>query len=211
MQKHNVENERIKRKYLIFLKEAKRQDESSIDAVAKALSRFEIYTKHRNFRTFHFEQAVGFKKHLAIQLNQQTGKPLSKATQHSTVRHLKAFFQWLSMQVGYKSRINYYDAEYFNLSEKDTRIANAKHSKPMPTMEQVSHVIDSMPVTTDIECHNRALLAFVLLTGARDSVVASLKLKHVNLTNHCIYQDARDVKTKFSKTFTPYFFRWVMR
>ena len=38
MIKHNPNNERIKRKYLIFLKEAKRQNESSIDAVAKALT-----------------------------------------------------------------------------------------------------------------------------------------------------------------------------
>ena len=56
MIKHNPNNERIKRKYLIFLKEAKRQNESSIDAVAKALSRFESYTKCRDFKAFHFEQ-----------------------------------------------------------------------------------------------------------------------------------------------------------
>ena len=35
--KHNPVNERIKRKYLVFLKEAKQQNESSIDAVAKSL------------------------------------------------------------------------------------------------------------------------------------------------------------------------------
>ena len=80
MTKHNPDNERIKRKYLIFLKEAKRQNEASIDAVAKALSRFEPYTKYRNFKKFHFEQAVGFKKYLTNQDSQQTGKKLSKAT-----------------------------------------------------------------------------------------------------------------------------------
>ena len=99
MRKHNAENERIKRKYLIFLKEAKRQNQASIDAVAMAISRFEKYTKVKNFKAFHFEQAVGFKKHLAKQTNQQTGKPLSKATLNSTLRHLKAFFQWLAMHV----------------------------------------------------------------------------------------------------------------
>lgn len=53
---------------------------------------------------------------------------------------------------------------------------------------------------------NRALVAFVLLTGARDSAVASLKLKHLDLAAGCVHQDARDVKTKFSKTFTTDFF-----
>ena len=44
------------------------------------------------------------------------------------------------------------------------------------------------------------------LTGARDSAIASIKLKHVDLIENCVHQDARDVKTKFSKTFTTYFF-----
>lgn len=206
MIKHNPENERVKRKYLIFLKEAKRQDESSLDAVAMALSRFEKYNKYKNFKAFHFEQAVGFKKHLAKQENKQTGKKLSKATQNSTLRHLKGFFQWLAMQVGYKSRINYTDSEYFNLSEKDTRIATARRVKLVPTIEQIKHVIENMPIITAIERRNRALIAFTLLTGARDSAIASLKLKHVDLIENSLFQDARDVNTKFSKTFTSYFF-----
>ncbi len=33
-----------------------------------------------------------------------------------------------------------------------------------------------------------------------------MKLKHVDLAGGSVYQDAREVKTKFSKTFTTYFF-----
>ncbi len=65
--KHNPENERIKRKYYSFLEHAKRQNVASVDAVAKAISRFEEYTKYKSFKAFHFEQAVGFKKHLSKQ------------------------------------------------------------------------------------------------------------------------------------------------
>jgi integrase len=32
-----------------------------------------------------------------------------------------------------------------------------------------------------------------------------MKLKHVDLIEGCVYQDAREVKTKFSKSFTTYF------
>ncbi|WFP50064.1 site-specific integrase [Methylomonas sp. EFPC3] len=149
---------------------------------------------------------MAFKHHLAKQLNQQTGKPISKATMHSTLGQLKAFFQWLAMQTGYKSRINYSDAEYFNLSEKEVRIATAKRPKPVPTLEQIKHVIQLMPNQTDIEQRNRALIAFTLLTGARDSAIASMKLKHIDIAGRNVFQDARDVKTKFSKTFTTFFF-----
>ncbi len=49
-------------------------------------------------------------------------------------------------------------------------------------------------------------MAFTLLTGARDSAIASFKLKHVDLAAGSVFQDAREVNTKASKTFTTYFF-----
>ncbi len=206
MKKHNPANERIKRKYFAYLKEAKRHSEPTVDAAAKALSRFESYTRYRDFKAFHFEQAIAFKKNLAEQKGQQSGKKLSKATLHATLGQLKRFFQWLAWQPGYKSRLQYSDAEYFNLSDKDTRVATAQREQKVPTLEQIKHVIDTMPTETDIERRNRALVAFTLLTGARDSAIASMKLKHVDLITNSVNQDAREVKTKFSKTFNTFFF-----
>lgn len=206
MSKFNAKNERIKREYFAFLTDAKQHDESTVDVIAKAISRFEEYNKKRDFKTFHHEQAIGFKRHLGKQSNLRTGKPLSKATMRGTLAALKKFFQWLSMQSGYKSAVSYSDAEYFNQSEKDARIATAKRSKPVPTIEQIKHVLEVMPVDGAVAMRNRALVAFVLLTGARDSAVASFKLKHVNLNARSVFQDAREVNTKASKTFTTYFF-----
>jgi integrase len=165
-----------------------------------------VYTKYKDFKKFHFEQASAFKKNLAEQKGKQSGEQLSKATLYATLTHLKRFFQWLSMQTGYKSRIQYTDADYFNLSDKDTRIATAKREQKVPTIEQIKHVINTMPTSTDIERRNRTLVAFTLLTGARDSAIASIKLKHVNLVDGYVNQDAREVNTKFSKTFDTYFF-----
>jgi integrase len=74
-----------------------------------------------------------------------------------------------------------------------------------PTMEQCCHAFTLMPSATPIERRNKALFAFLMLTGARDGAVASLRLKRIDLAQACVYQDARDVKTKFSKTFTTWF------
>jgi integrase len=63
-----------------------------------------------------------------------------------------------------------------------------------------------MPAETEIQRRNRALIAFALLTGARDSAIASAKLKHVDLITGSFFQDAREVKTKFRKTFMTVFF-----
>lgn len=196
----------MKRKYFTFMKEAKRHSEASIDCIAKAISRFEKYNRYKDFKAFHFNQAVGFKNNLLTQTSLKTGDKLSKSTINGTCNHLKVFFQWLAQQTGYKSRFNYTDADYFNLSEKDTRIAGAKRKKPVATLEQVIHVLEQMPHDTDIEKRDRALIAFTILTGARDTAITSFKIKHVDLVNGSVFQDAREVKTKFSKTFTTYFF-----
>ena len=63
-----------------------------------------------------------------------------------------------------------------------------------------------MPATTDIERRDRALIAFAILTGARDGAIASFKLRHVDIAEGKIDQDAREVLTKFSKSFVTTFF-----
>ncbi len=206
MAKHNAGNERVKRAYFTYLREARRRNEASVDGVAKALARFEELTGFRDFSRFHREQAVAFKRRLDDQLSIVTGERLSRSTVHSTLSALRSFFIWLADQPGYKSRINYSDADYFNLSEKDVRIARAVREKPSPTLEQMHHVLSVMPYGTDLQCRDRALIAFTLLTGARDGALASLRLKHVDLGQGKLDQDARDVNTKFSKTFSTWFF-----
>jgi integrase len=206
MRQHNAENERVKREYLTYLKAAKGLSEASLDTVVKPIHRFEVSTKFRSLRKFHVAQAVAFRRQLSETDSSETGKRLSKATVLQTLNTLRAFFLWLAGQPGYRSRISYSDADYFRLSEKDTRIAKAGRERPVPTLEQIRGVLAVMPHATEIERRNRALIAFTLTTGVRDGALASLKLKHVDLAAAKVLQDAREVNTKFSKTFTTWFF-----
>lgn len=206
MAKHNAANERIKRDYFRYLKEANRRSEASIDAVAKALARFDEANGYKDWRKFRIEQAVAFKAKLDKQMSVRTGERLSRATVHSTLAALRAFFIWLADRPGYKARISYSDADYFNLSEKDVRIATARRTKPFPTLEQLHRTLSIMPHASDIERRDRAVLALALLTGARDGALIGLQLKHIDMMALRIDQDARDVATKFSKTFSTWFF-----
>ncbi|MBX3519655.1 MAG: site-specific integrase [Xanthobacteraceae bacterium] len=206
MMSYNPANERMKRQYFAYLTDALGHSEQSIDAVAKAIARFEAYTRYKDFKAFHVEQAKAFKRELAEQNGRRSGAPLSKATLYATLTALKRFFWWLAGQPGFKSRISYADAEYFNLSVKDTRVAKASRPARVPTLEQIRHVIHTMPATTEIEHRNRALIAFTILTGARDGAIASFKLRHIDIAQGCVDQDARDVRTKFSKSFVTTFF-----
>lgn len=205
MTKHNASNERIKRDYFRYLVEAKGRDEATVDGVAKALSRFEAATGHKDFKRFHREQAVAFKARLAAANNARTGERLSKATVHSTMRELRAFFFWLAHLPGFKSCIAYADADYFNLSDKDVAVARARREKTVPSLEQVRHVLGVMPVATPFERRDRALVAFAALTGARVGALVSFRLGHVDMVGGFVEQDARTVRTKFAKTFRTYF------
>ena len=129
MKKHNEKNERVKRAYFAYLKEAQRYSEQSVDAVAMAIARFERATSFRDFATFHHQQAVAFKRTLSQQPNNRGTGTLSKSTITSTLSALRNFFHWLAGRPGYKSRFTYDDSEYFNPSERDLRIAQAQRPR----------------------------------------------------------------------------------
>jgi integrase len=63
-----------------------------------------------------------------------------------------------------------------------------------------------MPSDTVTKRRDRAVVAFILLTAARDAAAASMLMKHVDLTNRRVLQDAREVRTKGAKTFTSFFY-----
>ena len=53
-------------------------------------------------------------------------------------------------------------------------------------------VLDKMPSEGPVEKRNKAVIAFTLLTGARDGALASFRLKHVNLSAGLFFRmDAR--------------------
>ena len=206
MRMHNVENERIKREYLRWIGEAQGRSEATLDHAAAAIARYEADTGYKPFKTFNRDRAVAFKRRLIEARHPTTGKPLSQATVCGTLKAVRAFFEWLSREPGYRRDVRVADAAYLNPTTNDLRIATAARTRPAPSLEQVHRVIAAMPSETALDRRDRAVVAFNLLTGARDAAMASMRLKHLDLVNGHVFQDARDVKTKGAKTFmTPFF------
>ncbi|UWR09970.1 site-specific integrase [Sulfitobacter mediterraneus] len=205
MRKVNEENERIKRRYLKYLKAAKRKDPSTVQKAADGILKFETSTNYASFKKFHIEQVIKFRDRLNEEISKTTGKPLSKSTIATILAANKGFIFWLADQAGYKQRVRHTDADYFNMDAKGQRVASAVRESPYPSLEMARHAFNYMPEVSEIDQRNKALFAFFMLTGARDGAVASLRLKHINLIDGCVYQDAREVKTKNSKTITTFF------
>ncbi len=206
MPRHNADNLRIKRKYLVWLKEAKGFSEASIDKAAAAISTYDRYLEGKDFRAFHPERARAYKRHLGRQKNERTGAPLSPTTIGSTLREVKSFFGWLADQPGYKSKITHADVAYLT---PDRRAENARRSnlwKPHPSPEQARRVVRAMPSEKTVQRRDRAFIAFLFLTGSRVAAAISLRLGHIDLDHACVTFDGRVVDTKFAKSFTTAFF-----
>ena len=206
MRKFNEQNERTKRQYLTFLKEAKGQDEASLDKVAAALLDFEEALGFKPFKAFHRDWAGRYKRHLEKRRNARTGKPLGLTTRDATLRLVKGFFHWLVSQPGFKSRISYADVDYFSNNAKDARAAHAQRPIPYPSIAQCAHAFRAMPEGDEVERRDKAIFAFLMLTGARDGAAASLRLKHVDLVEGSVFQDGREVRTKNGKSIETWFF-----
>lgn len=113
---------------------------------------------------------------------------------------------WLADQPRYASRIKYADAEYFNAPDNLARIATARRFKACPTLAQIRAMLHAMPKETEIKRRDHALVAFTILSGARDRAIISFRLKHIDIERGMIEQDPREVRTKRGKTFTTWFF-----
>ena len=193
----NPQNERIKRDYVEFLRQADKKSEATVRGVEKSILRFEQHTGFTDFKCFGKAQAISFRAALAKP--ETKDKPLSPATIHSTLTALQRFLRYLACQPGMKSKIKVTDIEYLNLSDKEVRAATSAPSKPFPTLEQLRHTLATMPAGTEIECRDRALFALLMMTGIRDNAAASLRIRHVDLDRMLIIQDPTTVRTKNSK------------
>ena len=206
MKKIDSENERLKLDYQDFLRHAEGLDHKTIDKVLTAIRQFEKSTCCKPFRRFNKEQAIAFKDWLDSARNSRTAKPLSKATIASTLRAVREFFRWLAGQQGYKKAIGRKDWAYFKQARKDARAAQVSTPRQVPSVEQVMRAFEAMPGATSTQKRDKALMALLMLTGARIGAVASLRLKHVDLERRQVFQDPREVNTKAAKAMDTTFF-----
>ncbi|NOD94070.1 tyrosine-type recombinase/integrase [Ruegeria sp. HKCCD4884] len=206
MSKHTSDNLRIKRKHLVWLKDAKGLSQSSTDKAAASIAIYDRWLKGKDYRAFHSERARAFKRHLQSLRNERTGAPLSAATINGVLRDVMKLFDWMADQPGYKSKISRSDIAYLTPDRKSEQARRSTLWKPHPSPEQVDHLLSSMPVETVIQRRDRALIAFLFLTGSREGAAITVQLRHVDLANRCVQFDGRSVDTKFGKSFTASFF-----
>lgn len=198
MQK-SFQNEVMKRQFFLYLKEVKGFSKDSIDAYERAILLWQECTKNKDFSGFGKQQARTFKTWIRNRTNRKE-EALSLTYIYNVLRRLKGFFEWLSMQPHYKSKINQTDIEHLSLSKKETRIAIQPNKREIPSMEEVIKVIETIKINSDVDRRDRALICFTLLTGARISAIYSMPIMAFDEATLTIDQNPKfGIKTKFSK------------
>ena len=204
MTRYNPENERVKKQYEEALLHGRHREHRTVDAVWRAINSFEQFTERKSFKTFSTEQAKAFKRWLEKQVNAK-GQPLSLSTVRSTLSNLRDFFAWLVTHPQYVRKVDGRGVDYLRLSDNEERAGRATREKIPPTVEEVRRVLENMLFESDVERRDRAIVAFILLTGVRDGSLISLKQKDVDLDKREIWQDPKHVKTKNRKGITSQF------
>jgi hypothetical protein len=91
MPRTNPKNDRVKREYLVDLKDARQRSAATVDQARHAIDRLEVYTGFKDFGSFNKEQALGFKRALIATKGRRSGKPISTATAYHVLQALKEF------------------------------------------------------------------------------------------------------------------------
>lgn len=165
-------NERIKYKYRIHVKRALKKDSKTIIAELKYLREYDLFDNFAGFEKFNSTRADKYISHLFDQ-------DYSISYINDALRTLKTFLTWLERQKGYKSKINYNDIDYLNITNNQRRAAKATEHKKSYSFEQIIKTIRNMPDKTMIERRNKAIISANALCSLRISELRTIKLKNL--------------------------------
>jgi integrase/recombinase XerD len=203
--KSNPKNDRVKRDYLIWLKEAKQRSAATVEQVRHSIDRFETYNRFKDFSTFNREQAIGFKRALLSTKGHRSKQPLSITTVHHTLQSVKDFLAWLHGRPGFARSVTAHDIAYLNLTKGEERQARTATPKPFPSIDEYRAAIFAMPSGNEVERRNQAIMALLLLLGIRDAALVGLKMQDVDLDQRYVFQNPRHADTKFRKAIDSFF------
>lgn len=182
------------------LKHGKGYHPKTVDGILRHIWQFERRTSSVDFRLVTRKMIEDFKDELIGRAEKSGREGLSASTIVHTFGDLKAFFAWLSTQDGYKRSITARIYNHFNSTRHLVELAGAAAQKFVPSSDEIRKVLAGMPSETPAQRRDRAIIAALFLFGVRDGALVSLRLKHVDIDCRQLFQDAREVNTKFSKT-----------
>jgi len=118
---------------------------------------------------------------------------------------LKSFFEWLVEQKEYTA-LSKSLPRHFDLPKKFDANGLGQTERGTPTLDEAVEMIDGMSVETFKTRRDRAMVAIAFLAALRADTITSLKLKHVQVAQRVVVQDAKSLRAKNGKSLRINFF-----
>lgn len=197
--RYNPINERVKYQYRKHLKRVGKKDEKTVMRAVEYLRLFELFTNFSDFSTYNKIQADKYIDHLF-------DEKLSLSFINNSLRDLREFLSWLQRQKGYRSKIDYNDLDYLNITNNQRRASKSTEYKKSYSYEQMIETIRFMPETEMIERRNKAMISLNALCGLRISELRTIKIKNMIFEDEIwfIHANPKDMVVKNSTSrFSP--------
>ncbi len=183
--------------YIEHLRDGKRHRNKTIDAAMRHLTELERFMDRKDFASLTKSQATRFTDYLLQRPSKGGSGTLSDSSIVHTLDDLRTFFIWLSTIKGQK--VDQEPIARLTPPKRLVMSVRTQPDRPAPTPEEVRKMLTATGEETVLQRRNRALIAFVYLTGMRVGAVISVRCKHIKVTERLVDQHAREVNTKFGK------------
>jgi integrase len=190
-----VQNDRVIYKWLSY---AGRYDVKTIDRHLAAIRYGEALLQGKPFHTLTTDDVAKVRDDLKRRAKGGAMDHLSSSSIKHTVSHLIAFIDWLLKQDGFK-RLPKDITGYLKLPKATVAASTAAKSKDFPTLAEAENLLNQMPSKSLVDQRARAVFAIAFLGALRADTIASLKIKHFDIGNKLILQDASTVRAKAGK------------
>lgn len=196
----NSANLILRYEYQLYLKEVFGFATKTILATLRHITQFDDHLQHVDYKTVHRDDIIAYKAKIEAGLSAMNQEQRSASTIVHSLINLKKFFQWLELKTDVKLSSAGL-GEYFSPSRELSALASISTTERfVPSLEQLRDLISAMPHESFFQKRDRAILAFLTLSGVRISALLSLQIQHIDVENRSIFQDARMVQTKNKKT-----------
>ena len=198
-----TENDRIVHEWQDY---ARRYDRKTVQAHLFTIRDFDLFLTGKPFGKVTPMNAGAYRDNL-VKLSQipQSAGGLSSSTIRHRASQLRAFFKWLRNQEGHK-RLSRNILDYLELPKATRAKTLPREDRDFLTIEEAQSMVLKMPGNTIVERRDRAMVAFSYVSGLRASALTSLRLKHVDIENKEVVQDANEMQAKNGKSFRVFWF-----
>lgn len=193
--KFNPKNERAKYQYRQHLRRVNSRDEKTIIAALEHIRSFEAYLNFEGFEKYNAHIADKY-------IQSMFSAELSLSYISDNIRYLKDFLRWLERQHGYRSKIDYNQIDYLNISRNQRITAKAVEYQKAYKFEEIIKTIRQMPNETDKDKRDRAIISLQALCALRISELRTVKIKSLIQEDgvYFIYVCPKNMSVKFAKT-----------